>query len=76
MKTKPETLSQLHTTLSENIQSRLKDDLDDLVTDLDLKKKLDLLDKLDVEQAELSQGETVWYLQLFQCFVSFLYLLN
>ena len=76
MKTKPETLSQLHTTLSEKIQSRLKDDLDDLVTDLDLKKKLDLLDKLDVEQAELSQGETVWYLQLFQCFVSFLYLLN
>ena len=76
MKTKPETLSQLHTTLSEKIQSRLKDDLDDLVTDLDLKKKLDLLDKLDVEQAELSQGETVWYLQLFQYFVSFLYLLN
>ena len=76
MKTKPETLSQLHTTLSEKIQLRLKDDLDDLVTDLDLKKKLDLLDKLDVEQAELSQGETVWYLQLFQCFVSFLYLLN
>ena len=76
MKTKPETLSQLHTTLSEKIQSRLKDDLDDLVTDLDLKKKLDLLDKLDVEQTELSQGETVWYLQLFQCFVSFLYLLN
>lgn len=61
MKKKPETLTQLHTTFSQKIQSRLKDDINELVSDLDLKNKLDFLDKLDTEQSELSQGETVWY---------------
>ncbi len=61
MKKKPETLTQLHTTFSQKIQSRLKEDINELVTDLDLKNKLDFLDKLDTEQSELSQGETVWY---------------
>ncbi|XP_046438232.1 polyamine-modulated factor 1-like [Daphnia pulex] len=41
-------------------QSKLKEEIDDLFSFLNLKEKLDFLDKIDLEQAELSQGETVW----------------
>lgn len=60
MKRKTETLAQLHTTFGQKVQSQLKQEFDELFATLSLQEKLDFIDKIDIEQAELSQGETVW----------------
>ena len=56
----PDTLQQLHTILSSTVERKLKVELDEFITEFDIKDKLDTLDRLDAEQAELSHGETVW----------------
>ena len=60
MKQKSDTLALLHTIFGQKVQSKLKQEFDELFSALSLKEKLDFLDKIDVEQAELSQGEIVW----------------
>ncbi|KAI9556443.1 hypothetical protein GHT06_016231 [Daphnia sinensis] len=60
LKRKTEILAQLHTTFGQKVQFHLKQEFDELFAAYHLKEKLDFIDKLDVEQAELSQGETVW----------------
>ena len=60
MKKKSDTLALLHSIFGQKVQSKLKQEFDELFSALSLKEKLDFLDKIDVEQAELSQGETVW----------------
>ncbi|XP_057373973.1 polyamine-modulated factor 1-like [Daphnia carinata] len=60
LKRKTEILAQLHTTFGQKVQFHLKQEFDELFSTYCLKEKLDFLDKLDVEQADLSQGETVW----------------
>lgn len=57
----PETLAQLHVTFNEKLLTRLNEDMDELLTDLKLKEKLDFLDQLESDQAKLSTGEIVWY---------------
>ena len=59
-KKKPEMLAQLHSILTNTVRKKLKEELDEIMTDFDLKSKLDFIDKLDTEQADLSKGETVW----------------
>lgn len=59
-KSHSEVFSTFHTVFSDKIQSQMKEEINQLISDLDLKTKLDLLDKLDYEQAELSQGDFVW----------------
>jgi hypothetical protein len=57
---KKKTVALFHTIFGQKLQSKLKEEIDDLFSFLNLKEKLDFLDKIDLEQAELSQGETVW----------------
>lgn len=59
-KKKPELLAQLHTILTSTIRKKLKEELEEVIKDFDLKAKLDYVDKLDVEQALLANGESVW----------------
>lgn len=59
-KKKPEVLAQLHAILTSTVRKKLKEELEEVMTDFDLKSKLDFIDKLDSEQADLSKGETVW----------------
>jgi hypothetical protein len=61
----PDTLQQLHTILSSTVEKKLKVELDEFFTDFDIKDKLDTLDRLDAEQAALSDGETVWLVSSF-----------
>lgn len=68
----PEMISLLHQTFSHKVQQRMKEDVNQLFSDLALKEKLDFLDKLDTEQAELSMGEVVWY--MLQSSAAFLFL--
>ena len=51
-------LQQLHDVLAATVEKNLKEELDEFF--IPLKDKLDTLDCLDSEQAELSRGETVW----------------
>lgn len=60
LKKESDILALLHTIFGQKVQSKLKEEIDDLFSFLNLKEKLDFLDKIDLEQAELSQGETVW----------------
>lgn len=56
----PELLSNLHAAFSQKLEVRMKEELTELYTGLCLKEKLDFLDKLDSEQADMSQSEIVW----------------
>lgn len=60
----PEIMSTLHQTFSHKVQTKLKEDIEELVSNLALKEKLDFLDQLDTEQAESSRGDVVWYTSL------------
>ena len=39
----------------------MKEELDTLLLEIDLKANLDRIDQLENEQANLSKGEKVWY---------------
>lgn len=46
--------------LTNKIQTKVKEELDTLLLEIDLKANLDRIDQLENEQANLSKGEKVW----------------
>lgn len=46
--------------LTNKIETKVKEELDTLLDEINLKTNLDRIDQLECEQAGLSKGEKVW----------------
>ena len=60
----PDTLSNLHAIFSQKLELRLREDINELLSGLGLKEKLDFLDQLDTEQSNLPLSEFTWLVDI------------
>ena len=56
----PSIVVDLQQILTNKIETKVKEELDTLLDEINLKTNLDRIDQLECEQAGLSKGEKVW----------------
>jgi len=65
----PSIVGDLQQILANKIQTKVKEELDALLVEIDLKANLDCIDQLENNQVNLSKGEKVWYVWI--CYINY-----